>query len=180
MAALCYAVDTWRGDDHVIGTEDNEASTNQMVFPNNQDRLRGFSHLLKMLFSEAVETRDEESVDLLPIDGYHTFEAAFEDFNSWIPKVRSGGIILLHETTARKKRISVSGGSGRRFDLNTNRWLSTMFMVWGSLENREITLLMNLLKFLFHSDEKQHEMPRQFYGSAQKLFHILSGKCPVF
>ncbi len=97
----CYAVDTWEGDDHATLTEAYAKSDYQMVHRHNQQHYRGFSYLMRMLFSEALKTFADDSIDLLHIDGYHTYEAVTDDFNNWYPKVKPGGIILLHDIVAR-------------------------------------------------------------------------------
>jgi predicted O-methyltransferase YrrM len=50
------------------------------------------------------------SIDLLHIDGDHTYEAVKSDFAAWEPKVRSGGCIMFHDT------ISFPNDIGRFFE----------------------------------------------------------------
>jgi predicted O-methyltransferase YrrM len=50
------------------------------------------------------------SIDLLHIDGEHTYEAVSADFAAWEPKVRSGGCIMFHDT------ISFPNAIGRFFE----------------------------------------------------------------
>ena len=40
----------------------------------------------------------DNTIDLLHIDGWHSFDAVQSDFNRWYPKVIKGGVILLHDT----------------------------------------------------------------------------------
>ncbi len=38
---------------------------------------------MRMLFNEALELFSDESIGLLNIDGFHTYEAVRNDFESW-------------------------------------------------------------------------------------------------
>ena len=66
------------------------------------------THLLRMNFDEAIVDRFEDnSIDLLHIDGYHTYEAVKHDFEAWIGKMSENGIILFHDTTEMKDDFGV-------------------------------------------------------------------------
>lgn len=94
----CYAVDTWRGDSHAGWFDE---SVFQEVSAYNSSHFASFSILLRTTFDEASEQFEDQTIDLLHIDGLHTYEAVKHDFETWFPKVRPGGIILLHDTMAR-------------------------------------------------------------------------------
>jgi len=100
---LAYAVDTWQGDAHVEAQVVYDAKSFDMVSAHNREHYSGFSYLMRMPFNDALNTFGNESIDLLHIDGYHTYDAVSEDFHNWLPKVRPGGIILFHDITARAK-----------------------------------------------------------------------------
>jgi hypothetical protein len=90
----CFAVDTWEGDPHTKSyTEDvfEFVSTKNMEFSN-------FSTLLRMRFEKAVNRFEDASIDLLHIDGFHTYEAVRNDYETWLPKMKQDGIILFHDT----------------------------------------------------------------------------------
>ncbi len=99
-----YAVDTWQGDIHT-GAYGNEVFEEIAAY--NQSRYAEFSQLMRMLFDEAIEHFESESIDLLHIDGVHTYEAVRHDFETWWPKVRRGGIVLLHDTFERNAGFGV-------------------------------------------------------------------------
>ncbi|CDF81533.1 class I SAM-dependent methyltransferase [Pseudomonas sp. QL9] len=95
---VCYAVDTFEGDVH---SDKYDESVFTSVSNHNRQNYFGFSYVLRMLFEEALRHFDNETIDLLHIDGLHTYEAVSEDFANWYPKVRPGGIILFHDVMAR-------------------------------------------------------------------------------
>jgi hypothetical protein len=100
----CYAVDTWAGDEHTGPYGDDvyvdvcrHAAT---FYPN-------LASLMRMRFNQAVAHFRDDSIDLLHIDGLHTYEAVSEDFHTWYPKVKPGGIILMHDIHVRWKDFGV-------------------------------------------------------------------------
>ena len=90
----CWAVDTWRGDAH-SGTYTDEVFSD--VREHNEEHYANFSKLLRTTFDEATTEFQNRSIDILHIDGFHTYEAARHDFDAWLPKVKRGGIVLLHD-----------------------------------------------------------------------------------
>jgi len=95
---LCYAVDTWEGDEHTGGYD---TSIIDDVRAHAREHYRGFTYLLQMYFNDALQHFENDSIDLLHIDGLHTYDAVKEDFANWYPKLKPGGVILFHDIEAR-------------------------------------------------------------------------------
>ena len=76
---------------------------------NAQDPTQDFSYLLRMPFdiAEARKQFAEGEIDLLHIDGLHTYDAVSQDFNSWIDNVSAGGFVLMHDVTCRELGFGV-------------------------------------------------------------------------
>ena len=90
-----YAVDTWQGDKHSGFYEEDVF---QVVREIKEDFYPGLNiHLLRKTFDEALDEFEDDSIDLLHIDGLHTYEAVRHDFETWFSKVKKTGIILLHD-----------------------------------------------------------------------------------
>ena len=103
-ACSCYAVDTWAGDPHSLAYGEEVYAD---VRRHNAERYASFSRLLRKTFDEALAWFPDSSIDLLHIDGLHTYEAVQRDFAAWYPKVAPGGIVLLHDVAARHADFGV-------------------------------------------------------------------------
>ncbi len=100
----CYAVDTWQGDEHA-GYYDNTVFNELSEYHNRN--YESFSRLLRMTFDDALSCFMDGSVDLLHIDGIHTYEAVRHDFEGWLPKLTRRGIVLFHDTNERDRGFGV-------------------------------------------------------------------------
>ena len=104
LNARCRAVDTWLGDEH-SGYYDESIYEDVRAF--NDARYSRFSDLLRMSFDEAASRVPDGSVDLLHIDGCHTYEAAKHDFETWAPRLSPRAVVLLHDTNVRERGFGV-------------------------------------------------------------------------
>ena len=104
LACLCYAVDHWRGEEHsgLYGEEVFED-----VRRHNDLYYKSFSYLLRSSFDDAVHQFAGETIDLLHLDGLHTYDAVCHDLRTWLPKVKPGGIVLLHDIAVRHDDFGV-------------------------------------------------------------------------
>lgn len=99
-----YAIDTWQGDDHA-GSYDEHVyrDLKQHIAQHYSDS----AQLLRCTFDEALDHFPDNSIDLLHIDGLHTYEAVLHDYTTWLPKVRAGGIILFHDIAVKDRGFGV-------------------------------------------------------------------------
>jgi tetratricopeptide (TPR) repeat protein len=104
LETKCYAVDTWQGDPHAdfytpFVLMDLKAHTD-LHYP-------GFATLLPKTFDEALNDFEDKSIDLLHIDGLHTYEAVKHDFETWLPKVSDKAVILFHDIAIKNTDFGV-------------------------------------------------------------------------
>ena len=99
-----YAIDTWSGDCQAgyYGEDVYELVLNHRNLYHNQK-----CELLRELFDNAKEYFGEKTIDLLHIDGLHTYDAVKNDYENWLPKVKDGGTILFHDTNVRRDGFGV-------------------------------------------------------------------------
>lgn len=96
LSTKIYAVDTWQGDPQA-GFYDE--SVYELVVHTKEHFFSEINiDMMRMLFSDAALTFEDDMFDLIHIDGLHTYEAVKEDFLTWLPKLKKNGIMLFHDT----------------------------------------------------------------------------------
>jgi predicted O-methyltransferase YrrM len=100
-----YGVDLWQGDVH-MGSFDEDLYQEMALFA--ATRYPGIATLIRKDFNEASTSFANASIDLLHIDGTHTYEAVMNDFTTWLPKMSERGIILFHDINVNEQNAGPS------------------------------------------------------------------------
>lgn len=104
LSTKCFAVDTWQGDSQA-GLYDDSVYEELCAW--HDPRYSHFSTLMRMSFDSALDRFADNSVDLLHIDGLHTYDAVRHDFETWLPKMSDYGVIIFHDTVVRHSDFEV-------------------------------------------------------------------------
>ena len=99
-----YAIDTWQGDEHA-GNYDESVHSIVSSYYERYHRRR--SSMIRSTFDEAVKYFENNSIDILHIDGLHTYEAVKHDYETWIPKMKNESVILFHDINVREREFGV-------------------------------------------------------------------------
>jgi Methyltransferase domain len=152
VSCTCYGVDKWPDDVY------------ETVRKHNDRLYRSFSYLLRRTFDEALGQFSGESIGLLHLDGFQTYEAVQDAFEEWIPKVRPGGVVLLHDVAVR------SGDYGTwqlweelqsRFAVFTFRNGNGLGVLWKADSAGQTN---TYLRELFSSSAENQERIRRYYS----------------
>ncbi len=104
LSTQCFAVDSWKGDAQA-GFYDE--SVYETVHGINSQHYSHFSSLKRGLFDEALPDFEDGSIDLLHIDGFHSYEAVRHDFETWLPKLTDDAVVLFHDTCEKQEGFGV-------------------------------------------------------------------------
>ena len=102
--SFIYAVDTWEGDSQA-GYYGCDVFERVATYQGKHHQQR--SRLIKSTFDAAAQHFAEQSLDIVHIDGLHTYESVRHDFNTWLPKIRHGGSLLFHDWNVREGDFGV-------------------------------------------------------------------------
>lgn len=97
------AIDSWEGDEHAGFYSQSVYESVIRVNEKYAER----SRLLRGYFAERAADVENDSIDLLHIDGRHGYEDVREDFELYAPKLSARGIVLFHDVTERDNGFGV-------------------------------------------------------------------------
>jgi archaellum component FlaC len=168
----CYGVDSWRGDIQT-GTLDPKI---QEDIINYNWRYSSFSELKAKLFTEAVDDFADASIELLHIDGTHTYRGVKSDFASWLPKVAPGGLVLFHDVMMR------DGGFGvwklwEEIARDDNSFLFEFGFGLGVWKKGPVASDSSFVRRLFLASPAERRIINEFYANAAAalaLWHNLA------
>ncbi|MBR0667183.1 glycosyltransferase [Roseomonas hellenica] len=104
VRGCAFGIDSWEGDPHA-GTYDGEGVLAELRARHH--RHEPASVLIRRRFDEAVEEFAPGSIDLLHIDGLHTYEAVRADFECWAGRLSERAVVLFHDTMVTRADFGV-------------------------------------------------------------------------
>jgi len=92
-----YGIDWFEGDEHAGKRKTYDIVKDTYKFLLEKNILEKNNIIfVKGDFNEIAKVFDKK-IDLLHIDGLHTYEAVKNDFETWFPKLNDNGLILMHD-----------------------------------------------------------------------------------
>lgn len=174
LSTVCYAVDTWKGDEHAgIYGDEVFVEVNRI----NEENFANFSYLIRSTFEDAAKNFSDESIDLLHIDGFHTYDAVKADFEGWIDKVASGGIILFHDIMVRHGDFGVwkfweeLKEDYETFEFKHGYGLGVLFKEPGQVKNKT-SLIESMLKRDSNISRNLHDYYQNYYEGLELSYKL--------
>ncbi len=100
----CIAIDHWLGDSQAGSMGDEVFESVGRVLRKD---FADLASTLRTSFSDAAPHFEDGSVDLLHIDGFHTYDAVTTDYATWLPKMSDRGVILFHDINEHQESFGV-------------------------------------------------------------------------
>lgn len=105
LETRCTGIDSWQGDEHA-GLYDGRRVLQDLA-AYHDPLYSGFSRLLQSDFDGAAASIAPGSVDLLHIDGFHSYEAVRHDYETWKHTLSDRAVVLFHDTTVFERDFGV-------------------------------------------------------------------------
>lgn len=96
-----YGIDSFEGDSHA-----GFKTTYDYVLEKKEDLQLNNVTFIKGYFDDVAKTWDKQ-IDILHIDGLHTYEAVKNDYETWAKFLKEDGIILFHDTLVEERNFGV-------------------------------------------------------------------------
>jgi hypothetical protein len=145
----CYAIDVWRTID-CYRHQNGEYIYNSILTYNNEN-YSYFSTILRSTFDDASFSFRNNEIDLLHIDGIHTYEAVKHDYEIWKNKMSNQGIIIFHDINVKWDELNF--GVWKFWDEISQEFPSFSFRVGAGLGIIAIGKnYPDQLKYLFSAD----------------------------
>lgn len=98
---MVFGIDCFEGDEWT-GIRNTYQYVNQKIHELNFNNVK----LVKGYFDDVVQTW-YLPIDILHIDGFHSYEAVKNDFEKWSHYVKKNGVIMFHDTNSHDTRFGV-------------------------------------------------------------------------
>jgi predicted O-methyltransferase YrrM len=99
--------------------EEEQQGYSEKDFHQRLESVKDHYKLHKMTSNEAAELYDDGSIDFLMIDGDHGYEAVFQDITNYLPKMRSGGLIVGDDAYEDDIKRALNDAAGHLNPVNT-------------------------------------------------------------
>lgn len=96
LETVFFAIDTWEGDKHA-GLYEGDDYLKEIERIKNKYYAKCKVNIVRKRFEDAVDDFSDNTIDILHIDGLHTYDAVKSDYETWLPKLTANGIILFHD-----------------------------------------------------------------------------------
>ena len=104
MLTECQNISVLTGVDHYAPYVDwdkpvsrTEAEANFMILQANMPLMGDRFNLIREDSQTAAQQLEDEAYDFVFIDGGHSMKQVLADLDSWVPKVRPGGLVAGHD-----------------------------------------------------------------------------------
>jgi hypothetical protein len=103
--AEVYGIDSFEGDGHAGKKNTYPLVMGQMIAQTAVYKVPKIN-FIKGFFNEVAEAWPEGTkIDVLHIDGYHSYDAVREDFETWGKFLSDDGVVLFHDTISFKDDV---------------------------------------------------------------------------